>query len=310
MTTTRNGAFALLLMLAACSTTNEHDIAMTAEPDAATVLVPSLEAPAQSPVAPEPAATPEPMASALPEPKPEPAPHPKPEPRPTPEPEPKPKPKPQPEPESQAEPKLQPKPQPPSKPKSVVAANTISGRLELDAAPGQRVAKGEVAHAVVYFLPRAGGAKPRPGRFSVDTHSKGFRPSLSVVPIGSTVSFPNKDVILHNVFSNTPGSTFDLGTYGPGETRSTKFTKAGLVSVNCNVHNTMRANVLVLSTPYYTRPRADGRFVLDDLPPGPGTLVFWHPRARAQSQAISGPMKAPVTRQLVASRPALDSHDH
>lgn len=162
----------------------------------------------------------------------------------------------------------------------------------------------------MYFLPRSGGAKPKPGRFSIATHSKGFKPALSVVPVGSTVRFPNTDEVLHSVFSMTPGSAFDLGTYAPGESRSVKLSKAGLVVVNCNVHNNMRAYVLVLSTPYYTRPNADGRFVLDDLPPGPGTLVFWHPRARAQSQAITKPLTQPVARTLVASRPSLDSHQH
>lgn len=288
---TRLGAaVALAIALAACSTVVDREHAAT---DART-----------SEVQPMPRA-PEPVREVVASPDPPPVIAAKPAPRPVAASKPKPQSKPESLPEAKPEPVVQAKPEP-----RPVAVNSISGRVELDAAPGQRVAAGEVAQAVVYFLPRSGGARPKPGRFSVDTHSKGFRPALSVVPVGSTVSFPNRDVILHNVFSNTPGATFDLGTYGPGETRSNRFTKAGLVSVNCNVHNGMRANVLVLSTSYYTRPRADGRFVLDDLPPGPGTLVFWHPRARAQSQGISGPMKQPVTGQLVASRPSLDSHVH
>lgn len=160
---------------------------------------------------------------------------------------------------------------------------------------------------MVYFLPRDGGARPRPGRFTIDTHSKGFNPSLLVVPKGSTVAFPNKDTILHNVYSLTAGSSFNLGTYAAGETRSQRLDKAGLVIVNCNVHHTMRANVLVLDTPYVTRPRADGGFTLDGLPPGPGTLVFWHPRANAQSQAISVASAAPLVRTLVATRPRIDA---
>ena len=195
-------------------------------------------------------------------------------------------------------------------PRPLVPGQRLAGRLELAAGPKQAVAAGEVAQGVVYFLPRSGGARPRPGRFTVDTQSKGFSPSLLVVPVDSTVSFPNRDQILHNVFSKTPGAAFDLGYYGPGTSRETRFSKPGLVVVNCSVHNAMRSNVLVLATPYYTRPGRDGRFSLAGLPPGPGTLVFWHPRANAQSLAVTGPVGAPLLRRMVATRAPLDRHRH
>ena len=138
------------------------------------------------------------------------------------------------------------------------------------------------------------------------TFTQGFSPNVQVVPVGSTVGFANSDVIPHNVFSVTPGAGFDLGTYAPGETRSTQFNKPGLVAVNCNLHASMRANVLVLATPHFARPQPDGRFTLRDVPAGPGTLVFWHPRARAQSQAVTVPMQQPAQSRLVASLPPLD----
>jgi plastocyanin len=188
------------------------------------------------------------------------------------------------------------------------ARTAISGRITLAAGPRQDVSRDEVAQTVIYFLPKAGAAKPTPSRFSAATYTKGFDPNLLVIPVGSTVSFPNRDVIIHNVFSVTPGSAFDLGTYGPGQTRSHRFEKAGLVVVNCNVHRGMRANVLVLETPHATQARPDGSFSLTGLPAGPGTLVIWHPRAAAQSVAVAGPMRAPVVRTLVASRPRVGSH--
>ena len=187
----------------------------------------------------------------------------------------------------------------------VAAGTAIRGRVNLTPGPRQDVAGGEVAQTVIYFLPKAGSARPTPARYSVRTHSKGFEPNLLVVPVGSAVAFPNRDVVLHNVFSKTTGSTFDLGTYAAGQTRTHRFQGVGLVTVNCNVHRGMRANVLVLETPYYTRPQADGSFNLGGLPSGPGTLVIWHPRAPAQSVAVAGPLKAPVVRTLVATRPRI-----
>lgn len=185
---------------------------------------------------------------------------------------------------------------------------TLRGRISLQAGPRQDVGSDEVAQTVVYFLPRDGAPRPAPRNFSIDTQSKGFSPNLLVVPRGSTVAFPNKDAILHNVYSVTSGNAFDLGTYGAGESREQRLDKPGLVLVNCNVHHGMRANVLVMDTPHVTRPQPDGGFALEGVPAGPGTLVFWHPRANPQSQAIGdAAAEAPMARTLVAVRPRIDA---
>lgn len=192
-----------------------------------------------------------------------------------------------------------------AKPAPVVS---IQGTLELVAGQKQRVDAGEVADGLVYFLPKAGNPKPKPGYFTIRTHSKGFSPALLVVPAGSTVAFPNRDTVLHNVFSRTPGATFDLGNYGPGQSRQQVFTKPGLIAVNCNVHYTMRATVVVMATPYYTRPDKNGRFELAGLPPGPGTLVYWHPRTAAATTQIALPNATPQKQKLVATKPRSDHH--
>ena len=190
----------------------------------------------------------------------------------------------------------------PAPPKAT--GSSLAGKLELVAAGREGIVAGEVSDGLVYFLPKAGGAPPKPGNFTVDTRSKGFSPSVLVVPVGSTVRFPNRDSILHNVFSRTPGSTFDFGYYGSGEVKQRVFAKPGLVIVNCNVHHNMRADVVVLATPYYTRPDRNGRYTLNGLPAGPGTLVFWHPRSQAQSVQVALPMQGAVTRKLSATKPS------
>ena len=184
----------------------------------------------------------------------------------------------------------------------VAGAGTLSGSLKLLAGQGQSVSAGEVSEGLVYFLPKAGSPKPKPGRFVINTRSKGFIPETLVVPQGSTVRFPNVDTIIHNVYSRSPGNSFDLGYYAPGKSPEYTFNTAGLAIVNCTVHHTMRANVVVLATPYYTRPGKDGRYQIKDVPPGPGTLVFWHPRAAAKSLQASAPLAAAATQTLVASK--------
>lgn len=193
----------------------------------------------------------------------------------------------------------------PAPAKPAVATQSLAGRLDLVAGAGGKVAAGEAADGLVYFVPKGGAPVPRPGTFSIDTRSKGFLPSVMVVPVGSTVRFPNRDTILHNVFSRTPGNSFDLGYYGPGQSRQAVFAKPGRVIVNCNVHHNMRADVVVLATPYYVRPDRSGRFELKGVPPGSGTLVYWHPRADAQSVPVTLPTSTQQVRRLVAVRPAL-----
>lgn len=198
----------------------------------------------------------------------------------------------------------------PAKPAAVKPAPIIAiqGKLELVAGQKQTVDAGEVADGLVYFLPKAGNPKPKPGYFTIRTHSKGFTPSLVVVPAGSTIAFPNRDTVLHNVFSRTPGAIFDLGNYGPGQSRQQVFTKPGLITVNCSVHYTMRAMVVVMATPYYTRPDKNGRFELTGLPSGAGTLVYWHPRSAAASTQIALPNATQQKQRLVVTKPRTDHH--
>ena len=181
--------------------------------------------------------------------------------------------------------------------------STLSGRIELSASGGNQVAPGELTDTVVYFVPENGGRRPQAGRYTMYTQGKAFDPPLLIVPIGSKVSFPNNDPIRHNVYSATPGSAFDLGFYGEGESREHVFDQPGLVVVNCNVHHVMQAQVLVVPTAYQTRADASGRFKLTDLPAGRGVLHFWHPRAALSSLPVSVPTGSAIERKLVISKP-------
>jgi plastocyanin len=182
-------------------------------------------------------------------------------------------------------------------------SSSLSGRIELVGAGGTKVLPRDLTDTVVYFVPEQGNVRATPGRYTMYTQGKTFDPPLLVIPQGSTVSFPNNDPVRHNVFSATPGAAFDLGFYGEGEAREHTFAQAGLVVINCNVHHVMQAQVLVLPTSYQTRVGADGRYRLNDLPPGRGTLHFWHPLASPVSQGVSVPTSVSLDRKLSLSKP-------
>ncbi|MCX4239329.1 carboxypeptidase regulatory-like domain-containing protein [Paraliomyxa miuraensis] len=109
----------------------------------------------------------------------------------------------------------------------------------------------------------------------VDQTDKTFNPRLTVVPVGSTVDFPNNDRVFHNVFSVSRPATFDLGLYKSGTSKSVTFEQPGVVDVYCNIHPEMAAKVVVVDTEHYVVTGPDGAFTLDGIPPGTYTLVAW-----------------------------------
>jgi hypothetical protein len=144
-----------------------------------------------------------------------------------------------------------------------------------------------VGDVVVYLVPDrptggpAGGAAPR-----VVQRERTIVPFLTVAYVGQQVEFPNRDDVFHNLFSLSEPNRFDLGRYAPGETRTHTFERAGAVRLFCDIHSEMAGVILVLDTPYHTRPDAAGGFRIEDVPAGRYTAVAWHDRAGADTVRV------------------------
>ncbi len=114
-----------------------------------------------------------------------------------------------------------------------------------------------------------------PGTFTLLQKNKMFTPHLLVVPVGSSVSFPNADPFFHNVFSLFDGRRFDLGLYEAGSTRSVVFSREGVSYIFCNIHPEMSAVVIALSTPFFSIADEHGGFDLKGVPDGEYELHVW-----------------------------------
>lgn len=193
---------------------------------------------------------------------------------------------------------------PPPVPKARAAKLAMTGSVQLTAGRGQTVSATDYANTVIYFVPDEQRARPKPGKFAVYTNHRDFSPSWLVVPLGSEVTFTNLDSVKHNVFSVTPGSSFDLGYQSADESITHTFTRAGLVLLSCHVHRAMRGDVLVVPSRYATTARSDGHFVIADAPQIAGTLYFWNPRTRGSSIKVQTPF-ASIQQKLVVSKPAV-----
>lgn len=187
-------------------------------------------------------------------------------------------------------------------------AQDLKGQLVLTNSDGAAEVS-DLTDAVVFFKPDAGLGKPLPRDAArIVMQDKTFHPHVLAVTVGSSVSFPNDDPILHNAFSTSPGDQFDLGLYRNGASKSVTFDHGGLVRVFCNVHHEMYAYILVLDTPYFVHVQPDGHFDLHGLPAGPGELVIWHPRTPVWRQHLAGLAAAPAEVRLHVVRTGVPAH--
>ena len=172
---------------------------------------------------------------------------------------------------------------------SALAAATIEGRVTLPKARATPVVNQRyyvVANAgvlstnpplaVVYVE----GAFPRPATpplAEMTQKDLTFLPSLLPVQVGTRVAFPNLDDTYHNIFSFSPPKRFDLGRYRADEqpAPSVLFDTPGLVTLRCDIHEHMRALILVLDTPHFAITAPDGSFRLTGVPAGRYTLKAW-----------------------------------
>jgi len=182
---------------------------------------------------------------------------------------------------------------------------TIRGRVDIRraAAPAERRPTvtdlgspaprdlSDTRRAVVYLESAPSGAFEErvPGRARIDQRNETFFPHVLAVTTGTVVDFPNSDSTFHNVFSLSRAKRFDLGRYAQGKSKAVRFDRPGIVRVFCDIHSHMSAFVLVFNHPYFATTDADGRYRIDNLPPGTYTATAWYEGNTRETRAITIP---------------------
>lgn len=155
----------------------------------------------------------------------------------------------------------------------------VRAQVELVHPGGHKALAAEHPQDVVVWLSPAGtdAATPSitPGHYRMAQKDKSFHPHLLVIPLGSTVAFPNLDPFYHNVFSQFNGKRFDLGLYEAGSTRDVHFDHEGISYIFCNIHPEMSAVIVTLATPWYAVASLSGAVTLHEVPPGLYELHVW-----------------------------------
>lgn len=151
---------------------------------------------------------------------------------------------------------------------------------------------GALADAVVTLEPVQGkpAVKPLSG-VEIAQAQKQFQPRVTVVTVGTPVTFPNFDTVRHHVYSFSPVKTFELKLYAGVPREPVVFDKPGVAVLGCNIHDQMAAWVVVVDTPWFARSAASGRAVIDNVPPGRYTLAVWHRSLSANTPPQTMPLQ-------------------
>src|SRR5688500_7994484 len=147
----------------------------------------------------------------------------------------------------------------------------------------------DTRRSVVYLESAPSLAFPdvEPQRATLDQRNETFVPHVLAVTVGTTVDFPNSDNIYHNVFSLRNPRPFDLGRYAAGRSKSVRFDRPGIVRVFCEIHSHMSAFILVFNHRYFAVTDDEGRYRIDDVPPGTYTVMAWNESTPAESQRVT-----------------------
>ncbi len=171
-----------------------------------------------------------------------------------------------------------------------VAASPVAS-----AAPGGRVVgkvsvtdadgRAATAEVIVYVVGFDEPPDPTAPRVKITQKDRKFVPELVAITKGDSVSFPNSDGFLHNVFSESAARKFDLGSFKKNDVKDKDFPATGVVEVYCNIHPEMAATILVLPNRRHVHTAPDGSFHVDGVPAGTWTVFAYTRRGARPASA-------------------------
>jgi len=164
------------------------------------------------------------------------------------------------------------------------------------------------AEAIIYVLGFTEPAPPNAAPTSISQKDRAFVPDLVAITVGETVSFPNRDPFLHNVFSQSAARKFDLGSFKKDEQKSKDFPDPGVIDVYCNIHPEMAATIIVVPNRAHTRRNHDGSFVIDRVPPGKWQVFAYARRTKPVSTWVTVTAGQDAHADLALARGAAETH--
>jgi plastocyanin len=150
-------------------------------------------------------------------------------------------------------------------------------------------ADGAVENVVVYLVDIKSGKKmDLPAQPVVDQKGCHYQPHTQIIGKGSELQVKNSDPILHNIHSYLGTTTvINLAEPKQGMVIPKKITKAGGMTLKCDIHNFMRGAIFTAENPYAVLTGKDGTFEIKDVPPGTYEIATFHEVASPKSATVT-----------------------
>lgn len=145
--------------------------------------------------------------------------------------------------------------------------------------------QGHLANAVVVLT----GVKRQAAAQTIITNEKcAFAPRVQIVRPHANVKTTSKDPVLHTIHAQTDSgrTLFNVALPIAGLTITKPIGAAGNVRLVCNSHPWMRG-WMVVTDEAATVSGADGRFSLENIPPGTYELRIWHESLKSAAQKVT-----------------------
>jgi len=120
----------------------------------------------------------------------------------------------------------------------------------------------------------------------IKQEDKEFNALVSIVPLGSTISFFNNDSVKHHVYSVSKGNKFDIPLYSGNRPKKITFTKPGVVKIGCNIHDWMLTFAYISQSKYIALVDENGKVSFSDIPKGKYKLHVWNPKFKNNKKVM------------------------
>ncbi len=121
-----------------------------------------------------------------------------------------------------------------------------------------------------------------------------FDPHVQVVPRGQELTILNPDPVLHNIhgfelIGSASRTLFNFGQPPEQETitHALRPRRSNHIRLECDAHDFMLGWVYASDSPYAVAVDGDGRFMIDDIPPGTYGVIAWHPYLGTREQQVT-----------------------
>ena len=165
---------------------------------------------------------------------------------------------------------------------------TIDQKVCGDQLPDEAIvvdAQGRLANAVVILT---GVTRGYPAEPVVTNEKCRFGPRVQLIGAKANVKTTSKDPILHttNAQLENGRTLFNVALPIAGLTIAKSIAASGNVRLSCNTHPWMRG-WLVVTNEAAAISGADGRFTIDNVPPGTYEVRVWHESLKGAPQKVT-----------------------